>query len=166
MKYFFIILLLGAFNMTAQNTSTVLLENESIAVLTELPYEWCLVSMPCGDGMLWVATLKYEIVYPIKDTILVQVICPYRRLKNIKTGILVKLKLVEKKDIDSSKSLNTYLNYIAPTYKLAYLKKGFIWGAKKKGIQRKSFYEKKYRHKVQEHNNNPCACCELVKPVK
>jgi hypothetical protein len=104
--------------MTAQNTNTVLLENESIAVLTELLYEWCFVSMPCGGGFLWVATLKYEIIYPIKDTILVQILWPHQRLKSIKTGVLVKLKLV--KNIAPSKTLNTYLDYIAPTYKLAY----------------------------------------------
>jgi len=158
------ILVLKAFSVTAQTTNNItLLEGENIAVLTELPYEWCLVSRPCGGGLFWISTLKYEIVYPIKDTILVQIICPYRHLKNIKTGILIKIRLAEKELIYASENFNTYLDDIAPVYNLVYLKRGFIFWGKKRGILSLKEYKKKYMYRVQDNNNRPCACCGLSK---
>ncbi|MCP4443035.1 MAG: hypothetical protein GY810_29365 [Aureispira sp.] len=163
MRFFFIIavLLMATCYTTAQSNDSIILKNKSIAVLMELPFEWCLVSKPCGGGLTWTTTLKYEILHPKKDTILVQIFCPYILLKTkiLKTGKLVRLKLSRLKKEEIQKNLNTYFSqkkYVV--YKLLDIKKN-VCGLRKKGIKTRAFYQKKYQNKIQDPKGAPCACC-------
>lgn len=174
MKFFILLAILGInlFRINAQTIDTSFLKNESIAVLMELPYEHCLVFSSCGGGLIWKTTLKYEVIYPIKDTILVRVICPYTYLKHfrrgkilpektlIKLGFLVELKLTILEEIKQERIFDTYIDETRyARYQLVELKKAKGIGLKQKGLQKQKNYLEKYKNSIQDPKGQPCACC-------
>ncbi|MCH2042890.1 MAG: hypothetical protein MK212_02025 [Saprospiraceae bacterium] len=159
----FLIIITGYYYSSAQYKDSVIqIKEPFVAVLMELPYEWCLVaSSPCGL-FHWQTTLKYRLLYPVEDTILVQFSCPYESIDFLQTGKLVQFSLGEEQEPYRDSLKNTYENFLdLRTYSLKSIRRK-VNQLKKKGLDSKRYYRKKYSGKIQkvDTEKRSCACCQ------